>query len=66
MFAPWRSQNPVRKTWVSGYWKIIRRMIGFMQNGSLIIGKIFMEAKEAGLNMQVDGSNFFYRELGRN
>ena len=23
MFAPWRSQNPVRKTWVSGYWKII-------------------------------------------
>lgn len=42
-------------------------MIGFMQNGSLIIGKIFMrEAKEAGLNTQVDGSNFFYRELGRN
>ena len=23
MFAPWRSQNPVRKTWVSDYWKII-------------------------------------------
>ena len=25
MFAPWRSQNPVRKTRVSGYWKIIQR-----------------------------------------
>ena len=23
MFAPWRSQNPVRKTWISDYWKII-------------------------------------------
>ena len=23
MFAPWRSQNPVRKTRVSDYWKII-------------------------------------------
>ena len=23
MFAPWRSQNPVRKTWASDYWKII-------------------------------------------
>ena len=22
MFAPWRSQNHVRKTWVSDYWKI--------------------------------------------
>ena len=26
MFAPWRSQNPVRKTWVSDYWKIIHCM----------------------------------------
>lgn len=34
-------------------------MIGFMQNGSLMIGKIFMEAIETGLNMQVDGSNSF-------
>ena len=24
MFAPWRSQNPARKTWISDYWKIIR------------------------------------------
>ena len=24
MFAPLRFQNPVRKTWVSDYWKIIR------------------------------------------
>ena len=23
MFAPWQSQNPVRKTLVSGYWKIV-------------------------------------------
>ena len=34
-------------------------MIGFMQNGSLMIAKIYMEAKETGLNMQVDGFNFF-------
>ena len=33
------------------------RMIGFMQNGSLMIGKFYMEAKETGLNMQVDGLN---------
>ena len=26
MFAPWRSQNPVRKTWVSDYWKIIHSL----------------------------------------
>ena len=32
-------------------------MIGFMQNGSLMIGKFYMEAKETGLNMQVDGLN---------
>ena len=34
-------------------------MIGFMQNGSLMIGKFYMEAKETGLNMQVHGLNFF-------
>ena len=28
MFAPWRSQNPVLKTWVSDYWKIIHYCIG--------------------------------------
>ena len=27
MFAPWRSQNPVCKTWVSDYWKIIHYVL---------------------------------------
>ena len=35
MFAPWRSQNPVRKTWVSDYWKIIhsthRKILGLVE-----------------------------------
>ena len=29
MFAPWRSHNPVRKTWVSDYWKIIHWFYSF-------------------------------------
>ena len=32
MFAPWRSQNPLRKTWVSDYWKIIHRTETGTQN----------------------------------
>ena len=36
MFAPWRSQNPVRKTWVSGYWKIIQNHTNQVNNRSII------------------------------
>ena len=43
MFAPWRSQNPVRKTWVSDYWKIIHFKLIVTHMGGVGVGAYGIE-----------------------
>ena len=49
MLAPWRSQNPLHKTWVSDYWKIIHSA-PFLNSREAPAGVYYLTIREKTLS----------------